>query len=243
MTTAAKVLDATETLRDAVDRLRFAPPVDVVYNPLRYAMQPYRRYLEKFAAGPRRVIFLGMNPGPFGMAQTGVPFGEVAAARDFLGVEAPVARPRREHPKRPVQGFACTRAEVSGQRLWGAVQQHWGQAEKFFAHHFVSNYCPLVFVEAGGKNRTPDKLPVDEREPLFAACDRHLLRLVELLEAEWVIGVGRFATDRAREALSGQDTKIGTVLHPSPASPLANKGWAEQAARQLAELGLCTKKV
>ena len=36
----------------------------------------------------KRVVFLGMNPGPFGMAQVGVPFGEVAAVRDWLRIDA-----------------------------------------------------------------------------------------------------------------------------------------------------------
>lgn len=239
MTLTADLLDATVDLRDAVDRLRFGAPVACVYNPLRYALAPYRRYLERYASGPRRVVFVGMNPGPFGMAQTGVPFGEVAAVRDFLGVEAPVERPRREHPKRPVQGFACERREVSGQRVWGAVQQHFGTADRFFAQHFVANYCPLVFVEDSGRNRTPDKLPPDERAPLFEVCDRHLRRLVERLEAEWVIGVGRFATDRAAEVFADGSVQVGSVLHPSPASPLANRDWAGQVQRQLQALGLC----
>ena len=70
-------------------------------------------------AGPREILFVGMNPGPFGMAQNGVPFGDTAMVRDWLGIEAPVERPRREHPKRPVLGLRMTRGEVSGARLWG----------------------------------------------------------------------------------------------------------------------------
>lgn len=222
----------------ALAPLRFAAPITHVYNPLEYARAPYRDYLRRYARGKKRVVYLGMNPGPFGMAQTGVPFGEVAHVRDWLGVRGDVEKPAREHPARPVDGFACTRSEVSGARLWGAFAQRHGTAATFFRTAFVANYCPLVFMEASGKNRTPDKLPASERKPLFAACDRHLVALVETLEPDWVIGVGAFAQARAHDALAGRAVRVGTILHPSPASPAANRGWAAQAEKQLRALGL-----
>jgi single-strand selective monofunctional uracil DNA glycosylase len=182
------------------------------------------------------VLFLGMNPGPFGMAQTGVAFGEVAAVRDWIGVEAPVGKPAVEHPARPVQGFDCPRSEVSGQRLWGLFAQRFGTPDTFFREHFVINYCPLLFLQAEGKrcrNLTPDKLPVGQTAALYEACDRHLKVIAEILEAQWLIGVGKFAENRAAEALEGLMIRIGGLLHPSPASPAANRGWAEQAVQQL----------
>jgi single-strand selective monofunctional uracil DNA glycosylase len=181
-----------------------------------------------------------MNPGPFGMAQTGVPFGDVAQVRDWLGIEENVGRPPTEHPKRPVQGFACTRTEVSGTRLWGAVAEHFGRPERFFADRYVANYCPLVFIEATGRNRTPDKLPRGERAALFAACDTHLIRLVEIFQPQWVVGIGAFAEQRAVEALGDCDVRIGRILHPSPASPRANRGWAKCARSELEALGICS---
>jgi len=235
---ASRVRAAARRLcRDVAD-LRFAPPVTHVYNPLEYARRGHDAYIDAYACSPKRVVFLGMNPGPFGMAQTGVPFGDVAQVRDWLGIEAAVARPAREHPKRPVLGFACPRGEVSGTRLWGAVAERFGAPERFFARHYVANYCPLAFLEASGRNRTPDKLRAEERERLFAACDRHLRRLVALLEPEWVVGIGAFAESRAREAL-GDAVRIGRILHPSPANPRAQKDWGHEAARELARLGLC----
>jgi single-strand selective monofunctional uracil DNA glycosylase len=231
---------STTRLRGEVDALRFRAPVTHVYNPLDYAAGCHAGYLRTYGGGRKRVIFLGMNPGPFGMAQTGVPFGEVSLVRDWLELEAAVGRPAREHPKRPIQGFACERSEVSGRRLWGAVRDHFGTPRSFFAGHFVANYCPLVFMEASGRNRTPDKLPPSERDPLFDICDRHLRRLVEILEPEWVVGVGAFAQRRALEALDGEDLQIATILHPSPANPRANRDWAGEVRRQIAELGLCS---
>ena len=236
--TATTLIDAARTLSDAVDAMRFAPPVTHVYNPLDYAWDVHRRYLERFGAGRKRVVFVGMNPGPFGMAQIGVPFGEIASARDWLGLEGPVGQPRVVNPKRPVEGFACSRSEVSGQRLWGLFRARYGAPEAFFAEHFVANYCPLVFFE-GGRNLTPDKLPMAEQRPLLAACDAHLRTVVGALQPEWVIGIGNWAEKRSSEALAGlPGLKFGRVLHPSPASPAANRGWAEAATKQLTELGI-----
>jgi single-strand selective monofunctional uracil DNA glycosylase len=186
------LIQSAARLRDEVGRLRFAPPVVYVYHPLDYAWPAHEEYLRRYADGPRRVLFLGMNPGPFGMAQTGVPFGEIAAVRDWLGIKAPIGKPDREHPKRPVTGFDCPRSEVSGRRLWGLFAERFGSAQTFFRGHFVANYCPLAFVESSGSNRTPDKLPAGEREALFAACDRNLRESVRALRPEWLIGVGDF---------------------------------------------------
>ncbi|MCB9523956.1 MAG: single-stranded DNA-binding protein [Myxococcales bacterium] len=219
--------------------LTFGPPVTHTYNPLVYARAAWDQYCAKYGQGRREVLFLGMNPGPWGMAQVGVPFGEVAAARDWLGIQAPIGKPAQEHPKRKVQGFGCTRSEVSGRRLWGWAAEDYGTPERFFARFFVANYCPLVFMEESGRNRVPEKLPAGEREPLFAACDKALRRTVEHFQPRLIVGVGKFAEDRARAILADvPDLRFGQVLHPSPASPAANRGWAAQARAQLAALGL-----
>jgi len=236
---ADRLIRAARTLSDRVDAMRFSAPVTHVYNPLRHAGRGHRRYLRRFGEGRIRVLFLGMNPGPYGMTQTGVPFGEVAIVRDWLGIEERIDRPADEHPKRPVDGFACTRSEVSGARLWGAIASHWKTPEAFFDSHFISNYCPLVFMEESGRNRTPDKLAPRERDALYEACNVHLRRVVEILDPEWVVGIGAFAEKRAQEVLGDQARRFGRVLHPSPASPLANRDWAGSAAQDLRALGLC----
>jgi len=218
--------------------LRFGKPTACVYNPLVYARRPHEAYLRRYAEQGVDAILVGMNPGPWGMAQTGVPFGEVGLVRDFLAIDERVDRPPVEHPKRPVEGFACARSEVSGQRFWGWARSRYLTPQRFSRVFLVSNYCPLVFMEASGKNRTPDKLPAREREPLFAACDEALRRLVAWSRPRLVIGVGAFAADRAAAALGAAGPPVGTILHPSPASPAANRGWSRQAERQLCALGI-----
>jgi len=224
-------------LSKAVQGLRFEEPVSHVYNPLEYARQTGEQYLERFAKQGCEALFLGMNPGPYGMAQTGVPFGEVQTVREWMGIEGPVKRPKNEHPKRPIQGFGCQRSEVSGRRLWGWAQKRFPAPEDFFERFFVWNFCPLLFMEQGGRNRTPDKLPANEREKLYQICDRSLLELTQELAPGRVIGVGKFAESRAKLAL-GEDWPIASILHPSPASPAANRGWEAQAEAQLEALGI-----
>jgi single-strand selective monofunctional uracil DNA glycosylase len=239
---ANPLIEAAGALREETGRLRFAGAVSHVYNPLDYAWEPHCEYLRRHGSGRKRVIFLGMNPGPFGMAQTGVPFGEVSLVRDWMGIHKPVGRPSPEHPKRPVEGFECQKSEVSGRRLWGFFAEHFGAPEAFFRDHLVLNYCPLVFMSATGANITPDKLPAAEREPLEQVCDRHLARALAAARPDWVVGVGGFAEAclaRVLEDLAAETRpRLGRVLHPSPASPAANRGWAAAALRQLREQGI-----
>jgi len=232
------LVKASRALSRVVTDLEFGEPVTHVYNPLQYAKRPHELYLSRFGSGSKEVVMVGMNPGPFGMGQTGVPFGDVGFVRDWMGIEAPVDRPAREHPKRPVLGFDCERSEVSGSRLWGWARERFGTPEHFFSRFFVLNYCPLLFMESTGRNRTPDKLSSGERTALLPVCDQALREAVEILAPALVVGVGAWATKRVRAALGDGGPSIGTVLHPSPASPKANRGWAPQAESDLRGLGI-----
>ncbi len=235
-----ELIASTERLATALRGLEFSPPAAYVYRTLDYTWLAHRTYLERFGKGKKRVIFLGMNPGPFGMAQTGVPFGEVAAVRDWMGIETMIERPAREHPKRPITGFQCTRSEVSGRRLWGLFAERFPNPQNFFKDHFILNYCPLVWMSETGANLTPDKLSAAEMAPVEAACLQHLREVIALLKPSYLIGVGAFAEERLKraDASGGAAVRIGKILHPSPASPAANRGWAEAASRQLLELGV-----
>jgi single-strand selective monofunctional uracil DNA glycosylase len=233
MSNADNLIKIARELSQSVCSLSFELPTAYIYNPLEYAWEMHRQYLELAGGGKKKVVFLGMNPGPYGMAQTGVPFGEIPAVRDWMGLKGGVKKPNPEHPKRPVDGLECTKSEVSGRRLWGLFSDKFPSAHEFFNDHFVANYCPLVFMEESGKNRTPDKLPAAETKPLELFCDDHLRGIIQILEPEWLVGVGGFAEKRATVALSGMNVQIGKILHPSPASPLANRGWAVAATKQL----------
>ena len=240
MSSADTLISAAAALRDALAPLHFSAPTAHVYCPLDYAWAPHETYLRRFGDGRKKVILVGMNPGPWGMTQTGVPFGEICAVRDWMGIHEPVGKPANEHPKRRVVGFACEQSEVSGRRLWVLFKERFGPAEVFFKDHFVANYCPLVFMEDSGRNRTPDKLPVEETTVMEQHCDAHLRAVITTLQPEWVIGVGGFAEERAKRALEvlGGGFKVGRILHPSPASPAANRDWAGTATKQMVQIGV-----
>jgi single-strand selective monofunctional uracil DNA glycosylase len=226
--------DLSERLRP----LEWGHPVSVIYDPTDYAREPLSLYFDRFGQSSKRVVLVGMNPGPWGMLQTGVPFGEVNIVRDWMGIEVPVAQPGQLHPKRPVDGFSCTRSEVSGSRLWGWAKDRFGSVDEFFPDFFVVNYCPLAFFDEAGKNITPDKLRAEDKVRLFRLCDGAMKSTVEHLSPEWVVGIGKFAYDRCVAALEGMEVKVGRITHPSPANPSANRGWVELIENELYELGV-----
>lgn len=226
-------------LRDEVDALRFGPPVACTYNPLRYAWAPHRAYLERYGQGAKRVVFMGMNPGPFGMTQTGVPFGEIAAVRDWLGISGALERPPCEHPKRPITGFDCPRSEVSGRRLWGLFADRFGTANAFFQEHFVLNYCPLVWMSESGANLTPNRLATRELAAVNQLCEVSLRSALRLLQPAFAVGIGGFAAQRlATVTRPGDPWQVLQILHPSPASPAANRDWSGAVTRALIAAGV-----
>ena len=231
-------VEIASELRERLAPLAFSSPVTHVYNPLNYGWKAHVEYLERFTMGPKEILFLGMNPGPFGMAQTAVPFGDPAIVRDVLGLSETVGQPETPHPKRPILGPDSTRKEVSGQRVWSWVQNDWGGVEVFTKRAVITNYCPLCFMEESGRNRTPDKLKKHERDRLTAACDAALKSRFAYHQPSWVIGFGAYAERCAQRVLGDTGVQIGRILHPSPASPAANRGWAPQANAQLHALGI-----
>ena len=232
-----KLIEITDALATGVDELRFVSPVAFVYNPLIYARDAHVRYIKKYAKSGA-VLWVGMNPGPFGMAQTGVPFGDVSKVKGWLGISETVGEPANPHPKRPIAGFSCPRKEVSGSRLWEWAESRFKTPDAFFQQFFVLNYCPLVFMEESGRNRTPNKLSALERKRLFAVCDRALLQTLNVLQPSWVVGIGGFAEQRIRAAVGKMSVKTGRITHPSPANPAANRGWQARIESELTDMGI-----
>uniref|UniRef100_T1IWC8 Uracil-DNA glycosylase-like domain-containing protein n=1 Tax=Strigamia maritima TaxID=126957 RepID=T1IWC8_STRMM len=222
-----------------LQQLDYSPPVSFIYNPLEYAVETHSQFVYRYCTTTKPVLFVGMNPGPFGMAQTGVPFGEVNMVRDWLGIYGYVGKPPREHPNRPITGFGCHRSEVSGQRFWGFFQDLCKTPDNFFRYAFVQNYCPLVFVKDSGKNVTPNDLPLANRKQVQDICDRSIVDMIRLLQVKVVIGLGRFSEERVKAALQSAgiyNIPVGFLMHPSPINPVANRGWNAIAMQQLSQM-------
>ena len=232
-----KLKSLTEEFTREIEKVRDLIKDDIyIYNPLLYASKMAYAYIEEYAVSPTKYLFLGMNPGPFGMAQTGIPFGEVNAVKSYLKLNEPIESPKKEHPNRKVEGLNIKRSEVSGQRFWALMQKHFKEAKEMRGEVYVANYCPLLFLSPvkTARNITPDKLSKETREVLYEVCDQYLLDTIDLLNCEKLIGIGKFA----QKKLKNDKIPYYSILHPSPASPLANRGWQEQAEKQLKEIGV-----
>ena len=232
------ILEASRNLINTVNKITFSYPVAYVYNPMDYAWAAQKLYIERYANTSKKILFLGINPGPFGMVQTGVPFGEVDAVRNWLNISASIKKPLLENPRRLVKGFKCKRSEVSGRRLWSLFAKHFESADVFFKNHFVINYCPLFFMKTSGANYTPDKLLIQEKDLLYKACDRYLRKIVKILKPNWIIGIGAYSEIRGRKAIKDNNINYGRILHPSPICPATNHNWGYLATKKLLQLGV-----
>lgn len=229
---SSPLIPIARQLSRELSALRWHTPSHV-YNPLEYAWSGHRTYLERYGTQTGRVLLVGMNPGPWGMAQTGVPFGNVSSVREWFGIDARLARKLpAQHPKYPILGLACGRDEGSGKRLWGWAQSRLGPPGRFFERFFIWNYCPLLFL-AKGRNLTPGQLAADEARALDAACDVALERAIAVLEPAAIVGIGRYAEQRVRACVA-PGVPTAYLPHPSPANPAANQHWPELAEHALA---------
>lgn len=224
--------------------LRNVPlPSEVVamYDPIEYARELHLAYMERFLNGPKPVLFLGMNPGPWGMCQTGVPFGHVPSVRDWMQLRGEVLKPLGELAIRPVEGLQCTRSEQSGSRWWGLFQDVCGTPERFFRNCFVYNICPLAFFKASGANVTPAELKGSKAQIKQISCD-YLVRALELIQPTIVVSVGRYVDDCVKalvkqRRLDPNRMQFKYMPHPSPRS-LNNTDWPQKARRWLEENGV-----
>ncbi|XP_054265284.1 single-strand selective monofunctional uracil DNA glycosylase-like isoform X1 [Macrosteles quadrilineatus] len=214
--------------------------IEFVYNPLDYAKDNHLKFLYAYANNPKKLLFMGINPGPWGMVQTGIPFGEVAVVRDWLKLNGEIVPPQHQHPSRLVKGFSCKRSEVSGRRFWTLVKDiSKSDPQLFFKNSFIYNYYPLALVSKSGKNITPSDLKANEQKKLFNPCDAALRQIVSLLQVQIVVAIGRFAEKRAKEALKEFPfIKVVSIPHPSPRNAKSNQNWHEKTLAQFAQLDL-----
>lgn len=232
-----KLIDMTKSFSDEIERIRKTIDEDLyIYNPLVYANEMFFAYIKEYVAFPTKYLFLGMNPGPFGMTQTGIPFGEINIVKDYLKLNKPIYSPKVEHPNRKIEGLNIKRSEVSGQRLWNYIKEKYPNPYDMKNNIYIANYCPLIFLSPvkTAKNITPNKLKKETRIQIDKVCDEYLFETIELLECEKLIGIGKYAMGK----LKNDKIPYSSILHPSPASPLANKGWAQQAEQQLLDFGV-----
>ena len=70
---AEQLMAIEEKLADDLMKLTYEFPVEYVYNPIKHAKDLHYNFLKRYyTEGPKPILFLGMNPGPWGMVQTGI---------------------------------------------------------------------------------------------------------------------------------------------------------------------------
>ncbi len=237
------VIGAAQWLRDATAVLDPGPPVETIYRPLEYAWDIHRDYLATFGGPPKDALFVGMNPGPWGMGQTGVPFGDPTVVGRWLRLNDHVVEPPEEElPQRPVRGLDSSHTEVSGQRLWGLLRDLYTTPQAALERLLVVNHCPLLMFDIQHRNVTPDQLRVGFKENLLEVCDEGLERIATATQAGLLIGVGTYAEERCKVVAERLGIGSASIPHPSPASPLANKhggkDWRKGVEKVLAKANL-----
>ncbi|OAD60409.1 Single-strand selective monofunctional uracil DNA glycosylase, partial [Eufriesea mexicana] len=235
-----QLLSLERNLAIELGKITFHLPVEYIYSPLEYAFNIHTMYVQKYCNTAKKILFLGMNPGPWGMSQTGVPFGEISMVRDWLKICGPVGKPSKEQPNRKVTGFQCTRSEISGKRLWGLFKELCGSPENFFRHAYIHNYCPIALMNKKGCNITPAEIKAGSTvQILHSACDKALANTIRILQAKVVIGIGGYAEKRAQTVVQSSKlpVKVLCLPHPSPRA-VNNKNWSEKATKKLSEFGL-----
>ena len=63
-----------EDVEKFADKMILERSVEAIYNPLSYAWNPHKAFIELGGGGGAKTLLLGMNPGPHGMGQMGIPF-------------------------------------------------------------------------------------------------------------------------------------------------------------------------
>lgn len=238
---ADRYILSEKELCEKLSRVSLPGKIQYVYNPLEYAFDSHLNFVRRFCTGEKFILFVGMNPGPFGMSQNGVPFGECAIVKEWLQIEGEVFKPVLEHPKRRVVGLECSRSEVTGGRFWQLFRTLCHTPEHFFRTSYVHNLCPFAFLTDSGKNVTPPQLTSSVLDQINNLCNATLVEVVRLLKCKYVICIGKYALAQAQKALSADEfngTTLECLMHPSPINPAANKGWADIAIKQLTEIGI-----
>ncbi len=232
------LIDRTKLFASECQEIEY-PECVYVYHPLNYAWNFHKKYLELYVKKGTKALFLGMNPGPFGMAQTGIPFGEVNVVKEYLKIDEPLLALPITHPKRPIEGLLCERSEVSGRRLWSLIEKKFPLSKQFTPHLAIMNYCPVVFVDTGptGKNIIPEKIEKEVRVELEKVCDTYLDDIIDIIRPISVVGIGQYAKKKLSLSIarSKKNIYVTSIIHPSPANPQANKGWLEIVEKALVD--------
>ena len=209
------IIELYKSLNIELDELKFFPPCFYVYNPLSYCFESFKIYFEYLNTEEEINLFFGINPGPFGMAQTGIPFGDKETVKNYLKIEPKIDIDKipKQHPKKQILGLEVKRVEKSGRIFWGVIKEFYPEKYDFFKSNFVLNFCPLCFLDEQGRNITPKVLRKEDQIALYKILEIFMLKLFKLIKIKKLIAIG----DETFSYLNALNTKlkIQTIIHPA----------------------------
>jgi len=254
-TVADQILAASDRLSE---RLAALPPVGdlVALDPTRYCRSAWAAYLQ-MAARLGCVLVVGMNPGPHGMAQTGVPFTDPWIV-DELDLQAPRADvPPADipavgswrHRSHRARGVLGSKREESAKRLWpllreicapyaavGPSADKIAEATRRVCNEvLLVNALPICWLDPAGKNVSAEQVekraPAQVREGLRDLVNEWLQAVADILRPAAVIGVGRWAREFVTDLDVDHFVEIpfrDGIKHPSPSAG-SEAAWRAEA--------------
>jgi single-strand selective monofunctional uracil DNA glycosylase len=211
-----------------------------IWNPGLYAASWHALFRKEYPASAGCILVFGLNPGPYGMAQTGIPFTDLKRLREHLPRLAKGLERRGCSlagvglAPRSLRPYLSRTFESSAVRVYRFLSRGWGSAEDGWRSVVVANPCSLLFMDAAGENRTPADLvgAVSRRTGSLVAARRlrercNALRRLAAREAVRVLsprGVVLLGKDAQRAMQTGIAPLLGpdSILgweHPARAVP------------------------
>jgi single-strand selective monofunctional uracil DNA glycosylase len=200
----------------------------LVLDPSRYGERWHAPFRRLYPPRARPLLVFGLNPGPYGMAQTGIPFTDLkrlAQGLPRLAAELARSGERLSLPglaPSSLQPFLTRTFESSSVRVHRFLRLAHGSAERAFREVVFVNPCPLLFIDrALGENRTPADLP----RALRAGVDEARVEVVSVavarLRARGAIVLGRDAAAALSVPLRARLGERAVVEweHPARAVP------------------------
>lgn len=126
-------------------------PFRINEHVLDVSSQFYRKFYDDMN---RRHLILGINPGRFGAAVTGVPFTDTKRLQSECGLTV----------------NAAATHEPSATFVYEVIK-NFGGVEKFYGHFYINSICPLGFTKTNEKGRDVNYNYYDSRELTLAVKD------------------------------------------------------------------------
>ncbi|XP_073819638.1 uncharacterized protein isoform X2 [Musca autumnalis] len=212
------------------------------YNPVVHAAEIHCNYLQKYLDSPKRILFVGMNPGRYGALQTGIPFGNITTVKIGMGLKGRITPTPGQRGKIRIRGLEAPEVEhdSSSTRFWRLISELFDGAENYldllFEKCFVHNFCPLVFIDSDGLNVS---LPYIEPNPrLFAECRKTLGKQITLLKPDLIICIGKFVRSMLSKTRQAKGREILMIEHPSYKNYISADKWIEDAKEVFQSNGL-----